>query len=80
MLGKIFKFLFLLFNLVMLGVLIWLGINAAQIASESDAPAAVGILGGIFGLSILLPLWASGAIILGLLALVFRSERDDLGY
>lgn len=73
--GKIFLWLFYLFNLYMFGALvkaITAVANGSQAISEADKLGA--FIGAGLGFSALLSLWVNGAIITGLLALVTRPQ------
>jgi membrane associated rhomboid family serine protease len=74
--GYLFKWLFIVFNVLML---IWLIAYWAQIGGmvsglESDAEKAGGAIGATLGTSMLLFFWVAGAIILGLFTLLTRGR------
>jgi small-conductance mechanosensitive channel len=70
--GKIFKWLFILFNILMI-LWIWGGVSQSTEAINADASGAVAVGTGI-GISMLLVLWAIGDIILGLLVLFTKPK------
>jgi hypothetical protein len=74
--GKIFKWGFVLFNLLMalwfFGGLISVG---GQVATETDTARQVGgAIGATIGLTAILGLWLVGDLILGVLALATRGK------
>ena len=75
--GKVFKFLFVLFNVLMLIWLISYWSTVAPLFDErldSAARAGAGI-GTTLGTTFLLLLWALGDVILGLLTLFSRGQK-----
>jgi len=73
--GWVFLLLFLGFNLLML---LWLvaGVSAvADMDAAGDAESAGRAVGGAIGFGIILFLWVSGSVILGLLALLTRGRK-----
>lgn len=75
--GKIFKWLFVLFNILMV---IWLLSYFAEIAEmsedlSSDAERAGAAIGGAIATSMILGIWVMGDIILGLLTLLTRPSK-----
>jgi uncharacterized membrane protein len=74
--GKIFKWLFIIFNILML---IWIvgGVNAANEvtrAASTAAEQAGASIGTGLGIAMLLGLWVFGDIILGLFVLFTRPK------
>lgn len=74
--GKVFKWLFIIFNLFMLYWLIsGMGAGAEVMNSAaSDAERAGAAIGAGLGMSMILGLWAIGDIILGLFVLFTRPK------
>jgi hypothetical protein len=75
--GKIIKWTFIGFNILML---IWFigGMGAAgEVASDaaSDAEQAGAVIGTTLAAGMLLTLWAIGDVILGILVLLTRGEK-----
>ena len=76
--GKLFKLLFVLFNLLML---VWV-VMALMLASDtigaagSEAERAGGTLGATVGIGLLLFLWAVGDVILGMLTFFTRGRAE----
>lgn len=75
--GKIIKWLFILFNLLMLFWLISYFVQLGELSSglTSDAERAGAAIGGTMGTSVILMIWAIGDIILGLLVLFTRPRK-----
>jgi hypothetical protein len=72
--GIIFKWLFILFNLLMA---VWLFAYWAQLGgmkTASDAERVGQAIGGTIGTGMLLFFWVAGAIILGLFTLLTRGK------
>ena len=74
--GKVVKFLFVAFNVIMaLWLFSYFGfIGDSYSGSASDAEAAGTAIGGTIGVGILLFLWAIGDLILGLFVLFTRPK------
>lgn len=75
--GHIFKWLFILFNAMMV---VWLIAYFAQVgdvagSATSDAERAGAAIGGTLGTGILVSFWAAGDIILGLFVLLTRGKK-----
>jgi hypothetical protein len=80
-LGKIFKWTFVLFNIVMA---IWffggLFMVGGQVANEADTARQVGgAIGVTLGLTMVLGIWLVGDLILGVLALATRGKNVSVG-
>lgn len=75
--GKIFKWLLIIFNLVMLAWLIsyFSLIGEMMNGTASDAEKAGAAIGGSIGTGFLLTVWVIGDIILGLAALLTRPRK-----
>lgn len=75
--GFLFKWTFILFNVLML---VWL-VSAVGAISEatgdmtSDAEKAGAVIGGTLGFGMLFALWVAGDVILGLFVLFTRPAR-----
>lgn len=74
--GKLFKWVFILFNILMI---IWLFSYFAQVgelssAATSDAEKTGAAIGATMGTGMLLGIWVVGDIILGLLVLFTRPK------
>jgi hypothetical protein len=74
--GKLFKFLFIAFNVLMLIWVIsyWVTISGTIQSSASDAATAGTAIGATLGTGMLLFFWVAGAIILGLITLLSRGN------
>lgn len=74
--GKLFKFLFIAFNIIMvLWMFSYFGAIGDQYGtSASDAEAAGTAIGGTIGTGILMMFWVLGDIILGLFVLMTRPK------
>lgn len=75
--GKLVKWTFILFNILMA---IWLFSYFSSIgdlagSAGSDAEAAGVAIGGTIGTGMLLFVWVCGSVILGLLTLLSRGQR-----
>ncbi|WP_370931493.1 hypothetical protein [Bartonella sp. DGB1] len=75
--GKIIKWIFIAFNILML---LWLGsvifLTGDIISSSSDAAFQAGaVFGGAFAMGIILNVWVIGDIILGILTLLTRGTK-----
>lgn len=75
--GKIFKWMFVLFNILMA---VWLVSYFAQLGEmaenlKSDAERTGAAIGGTIGTSMILGVWAMGDIILGLMTLFTRPSK-----
>ena len=75
--GKIFKYLFIAFNILMLLILVTGSMGAAEGAGEvaSDAEAAGYAIGTAIGVGSILFLWVVGDFILGLFVLFTRRKK-----
>lgn len=75
--GKIFKYLFIAFNIIMALILFTGSMGAAEGAGEvaSDAEAAGYAIGTAIGVGSILLLWVFGDIILGLFVLFTRRKK-----
>jgi hypothetical protein len=75
--GKIFKFCFVAFNLLMVVWLIsyWVQIGSMYNGITSEAGRAGASIGATVGTSMLLFLWLCGDVILGLLTFFSRGEK-----
>ena len=75
--GKLFKFIFVLFNLAMGAWVIayWWTVGSGMNANDSGAAQVGSVLGVGLGTGILLVFWLVGAGILGSLALVTRGRK-----
>ncbi len=74
--GKLFKLLFIAFNILMI---IWLGsywITAGDLINNaaSEAEKAGGAVGATIGTGVLLFFWVAGDVILGLFTLLTRGQ------
>jgi Fe2+ transport system protein B len=74
--GKVFKFLLIAFNIIML---IWLisyfgEIGRLSSAATSDAGRAGTAIGGTLGIGLIIFTWVSGTIVLGLFTLLTRGK------
>ena len=75
--GKLAKLLFVLFNLVMAAWLVgyWMEAGDRMVDLQSDAEKAGGAVGATIATGMLLFLWATGSVILGLLTFFTRGKR-----
>lgn len=75
-LGKLMKFLFIAFNLLMILWLISYFVSVGELSSAagSDAERTGLALGATMGTGMLLVLWALGDVVLGLLVLLTRPK------
>jgi ABC-type phosphate transport system permease subunit len=75
--GKVFKLLFILFNLAMALWLVSYWVTAGRLLTDaaSDAEKAGGAIGATIGTGMLLFFWVAGAVILGLFTLFTRGNR-----
>lgn len=76
-LGKIAKWTFVIFNVVML---VWLIAYWGQLAEmsegvRSEAEVAGAVIGGTLGTGMLVFFWGAGAVILGLFALLTKGKK-----
>ncbi len=72
--GKLFKWLFILFNILMV---LWLWSYWSEIGkmtTSSDAESAGKAIGATLGTGFLVSIWASGDIVLGILVLLTRAR------
>jgi hypothetical protein len=75
--GQVAKWLFVLFNILMLFSFVS-GLTGAAAISEgadSDAASAGAAIGTAIGISLLLGIWAAGSLILGLMTFFTRGEK-----
>lgn len=74
--GKIFKWLFVIFNIAMLfWVIAYLGSIGGMVeGAANDAEATGAAIGGTLGAGLLIFVWTAGAIILGLFTIMTRGE------
>ncbi|WP_406871594.1 hypothetical protein WHT83_14840 [Aminobacter sp. P9b] len=74
--GHLFKWLFIIFNLLMLVWLVSYWVTAGQLLNEaaSDAEKAGGAIGATLGTGMLVFFWVAGAVILGLFAMLSRGK------
>lgn len=74
--GKIFKWLFILFNVLMALWVIggFLTVGDVVTTAQSDAEQAGAAIGATLGMGMLLGFWVVGDIILGLLVLFTRPK------
>lgn len=74
--GKLFKLLFIAFNILMLLWLgsYWLSVGGTINNAASDAERAGGAIGATLGTGMLVFFWVAGAVILGLFTLLTRGE------
>lgn len=75
--GKIVKWIFILFNVLMI---VWLFSYCSHVADMSqtltdDAEKAGAAIGGAMGTGFLLSIWAAGDIILGIFAFFTRGTK-----
>jgi hypothetical protein len=75
--GKIFKWLFIIFNAIMLIALVrgCSATNEVMMNAQSEAERAGAGLGTVLGIGMLLTLWVFGDIILGLFVLFTRRKK-----
>ncbi|MGE4350590.1 MAG: zinc ribbon domain-containing protein [Bdellovibrionales bacterium] len=75
--GKLFKFLFIVFNILML---LWLGSYwkdiGGMVGNGSSAQQAGAAIGATLGTGVLVTFWGFGDIVLGLLVLFTRPKGD----
>ena len=74
--GKLFKWSFILFNILMILWLFsyWVGLGEIANSSTSDAGKAGAVIGGTIGTGLLFGLWGFGDFILGLFVLFTRPK------
>lgn len=74
--GKIFKALFVLFNLAMaLWVVVYLGSIGKMVDGAASSAEAAGVtIGGTLGTGMLIFIWVAGTVILGLFTLLTRGN------
>lgn len=74
--GKLLKWLFILFNLLMIAWVIGGMISVSEVAetAQSDAEQAGAAIGATLGMGMLLGLWVLGDLILGILVLFTRPK------
>lgn len=75
--GKIVKWLFILFNILMVVWLFrYLGFLGEQVqTAASDAERAGTAIGGTIGVGFVIFFWACGSIILGIVTLLTRGQK-----
>jgi len=75
--GTIFKVLFVLFNLLMLGwiVLYWMTVSDQFAQIDSHAGKVGAQIGTTFASGFIIFVWAAGDVILGLLTLLSRGSK-----
>ena len=75
--GWVFLLLFLCFNALMLWAMFAGLAGVGEVASglESEAEQAGAAIGATLGIGFLLVIWACGAVILGLLAILTRGSK-----
>ena len=73
--GWIFLLLFVGFNIFMAWAFVAGMANAASVEVANDAESAGRAIGGAIGASMLLGIWASGAVIFGILVLLSRGRK-----
>lgn len=75
--GRIFKWLFIIFNLVMVVWVVMGLVSVGDVINEttSEAEQAGAAIGGTIGVGILLFFWAAGDLILGMLTMFTRGPR-----
>ncbi len=75
--GKLFKFLFVAFNLLMVVWLVsyWVQIGNMFNTLNSDAGRTGASIGATLGTSFIIFFWAAGALILGLLTMLSRGTK-----
>ncbi len=75
--GQIFKWLFIIFNALMLIWLVayWAELGEMSSSIQSDAESAGLAIGGTIGSGMLLTFWVLGDIILGLFVLFTRGKK-----
>ncbi len=73
-LGNFFKWLFIVFNVLMLFWFVSGLIGVSAIRPASDAERAGYAIGATIGFSMLFALWTFGALLLGIFALLTRGE------
>jgi hypothetical protein len=75
--GKLFKWSFILFNLLMLFWLFsyWGDIGGLVQDQSSDAGKAGTAIGATLGTSVIVFFWAAGSIILGIFTLLTRGKK-----
>ncbi len=73
--GKIFKWLFILFNILMFVWIIGGVLNVSGLETANEYEAAGAAIGTAIGVSMLVGLWACGDIILGMLVFFTRGKK-----
>lgn len=73
--GKFFKWIFILFNILMLISVIMGIVNVSEVSATTDAEKAGVAIGATMGFGVLLTIWALGDIILGLLTYFSRGTK-----
>ncbi|HEV2550803.1 MAG TPA: hypothetical protein VGU20_26055 [Stellaceae bacterium] len=76
--GKVFKVLFILFNLLMLAWLIAYWVQVGDIvnrAGDSSAAHTGAAIGATIGTGFIISFWAAGDVILGMLTLLSRGKK-----
>jgi hypothetical protein len=74
--GKLFKILFIIFNILMLAWVVsyWATVGQHVGAAGSEAAKAGAAIGATLGTGMLLFFWVAGAVILGLITMLTRGE------
>ena len=78
--GKLFKWLFIVFNILM-GIWLatyWVMVGNMIAEQQSDAAMAGGTIGATIGTGALIIFWAAGAAILGGLAMATRGKKISI--
>lgn len=75
-LGQVFKWIFILFNILMVWWLIsyWTEIGSSISEYESEAEQSGAALGGTLGTGMIVTFWALGDVVLGLFVLFTRAK------
>lgn len=75
--GQVVKWVFILFNILMLGLLLSFCAHVGSVVnqSSSDAETAGAGVGGAIGGGFLLFVWVGGDVILGLLTLLTKGRK-----
>jgi hypothetical protein len=75
--GKVFKFLFIVFNIAMVAWLVtyWIDVGDMINNSTSGAERTGAAIGTTIGTSVILFFWAAGDLILGALTMFTRGDK-----
>lgn len=75
--GKVFKILFVIFNLLMAAWLVsyWVQIGDLMGKIDTDAGRVGGSIGATLGTGFILAFWAAGDVVLGILTLLTRGKK-----